>query len=119
MNNALSLMVARMFVGEEATLTGWGRQWHNGPLADQLEMVRLPVVSNEECMRWYNSSGSRQFIPTYTFLCAGYEEGVLDACSGDSGGPLVIDRWAGTMPMVVVEADVDGWCRVAEMTAGS
>ena len=88
-------MVARMFVGEEATLTGWGRQWHNGPLADQLEMVRLPVVSNEECMRWYNSSGSRQFIPTYTFLCAGYEEGVLDACSGDSGGPLVIDRWAG------------------------
>ena len=60
-----------------------------------LEMVRLPVVSNEECMRWYNSSGSRQFIPTYTFLCAGYEEGVLDACSGDSGGPLVIDRWAG------------------------
>ena len=79
-------------MGEEAWLSGWGRQWHNGPLSSQLEMVKLPIVSNEECMRWYNNSGSRQFIPSYTFLCAGYEEGEMDACSGDSGGPLTLTR---------------------------
>ena len=33
-------------VGINATLTGWGRQWHNGPLAEQLEMVTLPLISN-------------------------------------------------------------------------
>ena len=43
-------------------------------------------------MSWYNASGSRQFIPTETFLCAGYKVGKMDACSGDSGGPLVIPR---------------------------
>ena len=58
-------------------------------------MVKLPIVTNEECMRWYNSSGSRQFIPSYTFLCAGYEEGEMDACSGDSGGPLTAHRQLG------------------------
>ena len=58
-------------------------------------MVKLPIVTNEECMRWYNSSGSRQFIPSYTFLCAGYEEGEMDACSGDSGGPLTLTRGDG------------------------
>ena len=46
-------------------------------------------------MRWYNNSGSRQFIPSYTFLCAGYEEGEMDACSGDSGGPLTLTRGDG------------------------
>ena len=33
-------------VGREATLTGWGRQWHDGPLAEQLEMVTLPLLDN-------------------------------------------------------------------------
>ena len=37
-------------VGKEATLTGWGRQWHNGPLAQQLEMVNLPLISNQVIM---------------------------------------------------------------------
>jgi len=82
----------KRFVGYEAFLSGWGRKWSDGPLAEQLEMVKLPIISNDECMKWYNSSGSRQFIPTYTFVCAGYQEGERDACSGDSGGPLVVNR---------------------------
>jgi len=77
---------------QTATLTGWGRQWNDGPLADQLNMVQLPVVNNERCMSWYESSGSRQLIPDSTFLCAGYENGMRDACNGDSGGPLVTFR---------------------------
>ena len=79
-------------LGRKATLTGWGRKWNNGPLSQQLEMVELPIISNTMCMEWYNRSGSRQFIPEETFLCAGWEQGKMDACSGDSGGPLVIFR---------------------------
>ena len=44
------------------------------------------------CCSWYNASGSRQFIPEYTFVCAGHKDGNKDACSGDSGGPLVVNR---------------------------
>ena len=50
-------------LGLTAVLTGWGRQWDEGPLSSQLEMVELPIISNTECMDWYNRSGSRQFIP--------------------------------------------------------
>jgi len=79
-------------IGRRATLTGWGRKWNRGPLSRQLEMVELPIISNRMCMDWYNSSGSRQFIPASTFLCAGFPEGKMDACSGDSGGPLIVPR---------------------------
>ena len=33
-------------VGKEAPLTGWGHQWHNGPLTQQLEEVTLPLLDN-------------------------------------------------------------------------
>ena len=81
-------------------LTGWGRQWDEGPFSSQLEMVELPIISNTECMDWYNRSGSRQFIPEHTFLCAGWEEGAMDACSGDSGGPLVVTRGDGRAEVI-------------------
>jgi len=87
-------------LGRKAVLAGWGRKWDNGPLATQLEMVELPIISNSMCMHWYNRSGSRQFIPDYTFLCAGWEEGKMDACSGDSGGPLVDYRRDGRAEIV-------------------
>eukprot|EP00092_Neocalanus_flemingeri_P038583 GFUD01042012.1.p1 GENE.GFUD01042012.1~~GFUD01042012.1.p1 ORF type:complete len:530 (-),score=88.62 GFUD01042012.1:14-1603(-) len=88
------------YLGDTAILTGWGRQWTNGPLSTQLEMVELPVISNTECMTWYNNSGSRQFIPEDTFMCAGWEEGARDACGGDSGGPLVVARVDGRAEVI-------------------
>jgi len=88
------------YLGRLATLTGWGRHWDKGPLADGLEMVQLPLISNEQCMEWYNRSGSRQLIPRHTFLCAGWEEGAKDACGGDSGGPLVVYRPDGRAELV-------------------
>jgi len=88
------------YLGRLATLTGWGRLWDKGPLADGLEMVQLPLISNDQCMEWYNRSGSRQNIPPSTFLCAGWEEGAKDACGGDSGGPLVFYRPDGRAELV-------------------
>lgn len=79
-------------LGMVAVLTGWGREWNEGPLSKQLKQVNLPVISNPECMSWYAASGSRQLISESTFLCAGYKDGMQDACSGDSGGPLVVFR---------------------------
>jgi len=90
----------RTYQGEVGTLTGWGRQWDEGPLARQLETVDLPIVSNRQCMQWYNRSGSRQLIREETFLCAGWREGSRDACSGDSGGPLVVYREDGRAELV-------------------
>jgi len=78
--------------GAMGVLTGWGREYASGPLTAQLESVQLPVLSNQECMEWYNSSGSPQWIPEQTFVCAGWKEGRKDACSGDSGGPLTVPR---------------------------
>jgi len=90
------------YLGQKGTLSGWGRQWDDGPLSNQLEMVQLPIISNNMCMGWYNRSGSRQFIPENTFLCAGFEEGGMDACNGDSGGPLVVERADGRAELMGV-----------------
>jgi len=89
-------------LGSMAKLTGWGRKWNYGPVSTQLEQVELPIISNSLCMEWYEKSGSKQFIPENTFVCAGWEEGEMDACSGDSGGPLVISRQDGRAEMMGV-----------------
>jgi len=84
------------------TLSGWGRKWAKGPLAEQLMEVHFNVISNTQCMKWYDQSGSRQLIPQRTFLCAGVKDGSKDACTGDSGGPLISKRPDGRAEIVGV-----------------
>uniref|UniRef100_H2UK69 pancreatic elastase II n=1 Tax=Takifugu rubripes TaxID=31033 RepID=H2UK69_TAKRU len=64
-------------------VTGWGRLWTGGPIADILQQARLPVVSHETCSRydWWGS------LVTSSMVCAG-GDGQLASCNGDSGGPL-------------------------------
>uniref|UniRef100_A0A8V5H727 pancreatic elastase II n=1 Tax=Melopsittacus undulatus TaxID=13146 RepID=A0A8V5H727_MELUD len=64
-------------------VTGWGRLWTNGPLADVLQQALLPVVDYETCSQW-NWWGS-YVLPS--MMCAG-GDGVISSCNGDSGGPL-------------------------------
>ncbi|XP_061225493.1 chymotrypsin-C-like [Neopsephotus bourkii] len=64
-------------------VTGWGRLWTNGPLADVLQQALLPVVDYETCSQ-------RSWWGTYvlpSMICAG-GDGVISSCNGDSGGPL-------------------------------
>nr|XP_015192395.1 PREDICTED: chymotrypsin-like elastase family member 2A [Lepisosteus oculatus] len=64
-------------------VTGWGRLWTNGPLADALQQALLPVVDHATCTQpdWWGST-----VKT-TMVCAG-GDGQLSSCNGDSGGPL-------------------------------
>ncbi|KAJ8942825.1 hypothetical protein NQ318_022839 [Aromia moschata] len=73
--------------GEIATITGWGTTSESGSLATRLQVVQVPVISQEDCRSAYNASSV-----TDKMFCAGLlGEGGKDACQGDSGGPLVIN----------------------------
>ncbi|XP_076029995.1 uncharacterized protein LOC143018498 [Oratosquilla oratoria] len=74
------------FVGQYATVAGWGSIYEGGPQPGDLMEVRLRVWSNEDCRQKYGSAAPGGIVPSY--LCAG--QGGKDSCSGDSGGPLVI-----------------------------
>ncbi|XP_068098412.1 chymotrypsin-C-like [Hyperolius riggenbachi] len=64
-------------------VTGWGRLYTNGPIADALQQALLPVVDQATCSRsdWWG------FQATSSMVCAG-GDGIVSACNGDSGGPL-------------------------------
>ncbi|KAI4898501.1 hypothetical protein NFI96_020953, partial [Prochilodus magdalenae] len=72
-------------------VTGWGRLWTGGPLADILQQALLPVVDYATCSRpdWWGD------LVTDLMVCAG-GDGNLASCNGDSGGPLNCQRSDGT-----------------------
>uniref|UniRef100_A0A672NLP8 pancreatic elastase II n=1 Tax=Sinocyclocheilus grahami TaxID=75366 RepID=A0A672NLP8_SINGR len=72
-------------------VTGWGRLWTNGPIADILQQALLPVVDYNTCTRsdWWGN------LVTNLMVCAG-GDGVVSSCNGDSGGPLNCQRSDGT-----------------------
>ncbi|XP_067826710.1 chymotrypsin-C-like isoform X1 [Heptranchias perlo] len=64
-------------------ITGWGRLYTNGPIADNLQQALLPVVDYATCSKldWWG------FGVRKTMVCAG-GDGIVAGCNGDSGGPL-------------------------------
>ncbi|KAK1340472.1 hypothetical protein QTO34_019042 [Cnephaeus nilssonii] len=64
-------------------VTGWGRLWTNGPIAEELQQGLQPVVDHATCTQsdWWGA------MVKDTMVCAG-GDGVTSACNGDSGGPL-------------------------------
>ncbi len=80
-------------LGKDAVVMGWGAtdpQNIRTSYSSILLKATVPIVSNEVCNKYYNNE------ITNRMLCAGYEEGKIDACGGDSGGPLVVstnDSW--------------------------
>ncbi|CAG2053931.1 unnamed protein product [Timema podura] len=78
-----------LLIGENATVTGWGRLSEGGTLPSVLQQVSVPIVSNDKCKMMFLRAGRHEFIPEI-FMCAGYETGGQDSCQGDSGGPLQV-----------------------------
>ena len=55
-----------------------------------LNEVDVPVLTYETCVNWYEAENI--LINPDQHVCAGYENGGMDACQGDSGGPFVCKR---------------------------
>ncbi|KAG7156333.1 trypsin-1-like [Homarus americanus] len=75
------------YTGLTGIVPGWGRLSENGYPSEVVHEVKVPIISNEECKK-------KKYRPseiTDNMMCAGYDEGKIDACQGDSGGPLLLD----------------------------
>lgn len=66
-------------------VTGWGSLYFSGPSPNTLMQGSVPLVSKERCDNAYPDAIDD------SMLCAGLDEGGIDACQGDSGGPLVCE----------------------------
>lgn len=72
--------------GSIANIAGWGSTSEGGSSSAVLQVINVPVVSNEQCNTLYGGG------ITDNMICAGLiETGGQDACQGDSGGPFVVN----------------------------
>lgn len=73
--------------GKTVNVTGWGYLSEGGQLPDALQVVVLPLITNEECNRIYNPMN---FSVSHDMVCAGLSEDGGGTCHGDSGSPLTM-----------------------------
>ncbi|GJQ74528.1 hypothetical protein Trydic_g21393 [Trypoxylus dichotomus] len=84
---AVSLADKAIGPNHYAVASGWGTMREGGSVADILRQVYVPLMSDEDCRKFYGKNKI-----TDRMLCAGYVEGGHDSCQGDSGGPLVYNN---------------------------
>ncbi|KAJ8985782.1 hypothetical protein NQ317_014436 [Molorchus minor] len=83
---ALPALNSSITAGSIATITGWGDTDEDGTIPSVLQVVEVPVISQEDCVNAY-----ADYVVSDRMFCAGLlAEGGKDACQGDSGGPVVI-----------------------------
>jgi trypsin len=70
--------------GTDCVVTGWGTTSEGGSLANTLQKVTVPVVSDDHCRDSYGQSDIAD-----SMICAGLDAGGKDSCQGDSGGPFM------------------------------
>uniref|UniRef100_A0A8C3VPQ6 Transmembrane protease serine n=1 Tax=Catagonus wagneri TaxID=51154 RepID=A0A8C3VPQ6_9CETA len=66
-------------------ITGFGALFYGGESQNNLREARVKIISDDVCKQPHVYGSD---IKSGMF-CAGYLEGIYDACRGDSGGPLV------------------------------
>ena len=69
----------RSYNGHDTVVVGWGKQSEGGDPANVLMEVTVPVITQKKCRR---RTKYRPSEITENMMCAGYDEGVLDACQG-------------------------------------
>ena len=60
-------------------VSGWGKVSENGQQSDELRKVVVPIISRELCIENYRVVGYNGPISD-KMICAGYSQGVKDAC---------------------------------------
>ncbi|MBZ3871796.1 Transmembrane protease serine 11A, partial [Sciurus carolinensis] len=74
-------------------ITGFGALYYGGESQNNLREAKVKIISNAVCKQPQVYGNDIKF----GMFCAGYLEGIYDACRGDSGGPLVVkdlkDTW--------------------------
>nr|AYI57640.1 hypothetical protein [Ampulex compressa] len=73
-------------IGKSGYVVGWGRDELGNPYVQEPRMIKLPIVSQNECI-WSEYSFAK-FTSNRTF-CAGLKDG-SGPCNGDSGSGFVI-----------------------------
>ncbi|XP_075895143.1 elastase 3 like [Nelusetta ayraudi] len=84
-------------------ITGWGRLYTGGPIADNLQQALMPVADHATCSRldWWGIAVRTNMV------CAG-GDGVVGGCNGDSGGPLNCKNSEGTWEVHGIASFVSG-----------
>lgn len=90
--------------GEDLIVLGLGVT-ESGNVAQYLQNVTVPTISNEKCNKGDYYGG----MIKDSMLCAGYEKGQMDSCQGDSGGPIVKRTYAGDGKFVDKHVGVVSW----------
>ena len=73
--------------GEMGTITGWGAiDVSDFKFPTRLQFATVPIFQRGKCSQVYSLFGGI----TSDMLCAGFDQGGVDACQDDSGGPLVV-----------------------------
>ncbi|GLH11260.1 Serine proteinase stubble [Gryllus bimaculatus] len=82
---------------QQATASGWGVIAVDGPLAETLQKINLPLVSLDDCKPHFDPAIFPAYRPSVpqgiidNMVCAGGDPfGGHDTCQGDSGGPLQV-----------------------------
>ena len=90
---------ASKYVGDRATVIGWGRTAHGQrETPDRLQEVEVEVISQKKCQEWFESNNRRETIFKDAFICAGFAEGGPGLVSGRLRGPtcpqqgITVDR---------------------------
>lgn len=79
----IGLAAREVAIGEQVTISGWGRTSDGGPFSETLKYSRsLTTLSNEQCTR---ESGPL----SYGVLCLAKQSYNKGFCDGDDGGPAV------------------------------
>lgn len=66
-------------------VTGWGTVESGGNQPGVLMEASVSIISHQRCVQVHQEAVDSGM------MCAGVEQGGVDACEGDSGGPLVCD----------------------------
>lgn len=85
------------FAGANPFIAGWGTMTEalDAKLSTVLQEAQVPIVPNADCKKKFEDAGEFVNGREYRFneeyvLCAGFDQGGIDACQGDSGGPLML-----------------------------